>query len=90
MVKKYDSKAKRAECRKLRILPAIPQPSNAKERQKLFPRKLYKGRACIEQEMGKLKRFKRVALRSEKTAESYSDIVAFACAMILVKSVHTA
>jgi DNA invertase Pin-like site-specific DNA recombinase len=46
--------------------------------------------ARIEQAMGKLKRFKRVALRCEKTAESYSAIVAFACAMILVKSVHTA
>jgi transposase len=51
---------------------------------------LYKGRARIEQTMGKLKRFKRVALRCEKTATSYSAIVAFACAMILVKSVHTA
>ena len=40
--------------------------------------------------MGKLKRFKRVALRCEKTATSYSAIVAFACAMTLVQSVHTA
>ena len=40
--------------------------------------------------MGKLKRFKRVALRCEKTAESYGALVAFACAMILVKTVHTA
>ncbi len=40
--------------------------------------------------MGKLKRFKRVALRCEKTAESYASIVAFACGLILVKSVHTA
>jgi len=40
--------------------------------------------------MGKLKRFKRVALRCEKTAESYAAFVAFACTMILVKSVHKA
>ena len=40
--------------------------------------------------MGKLKRFKRVALRCEKTAESYGAFVAFACSLILVKSVHTA
>jgi transposase len=40
--------------------------------------------------MGKLKRFKRVAFRCEKTAESYAALVAFACSMILVKSVHTA
>jgi len=88
--KGYDSKANRAACRKRGILPVIPQRSNAKERQKSFPKRLYKARARIEQAMGKLKRFKRVALRCEKTAESYSAIVAFACAMILVKSVHTA
>ena len=39
--------------------------------------------------MGKLKRFKRVALRCEKTAENYASIVAFACGLILAKSVHT-
>jgi len=31
-----------------------------------------------------------VASRRGQTAESYSAVVAFACAMILVKSVHTA
>ena len=40
--------------------------------------------------MGKLKRFKRIALRCEKTAENYGALVAFACSIILVKSVHTA
>ncbi len=39
--------------------------------------------------MGKLKRFKRVALRCEKTAQNYGSIVALALAFILVKSVHT-
>ena len=38
--------------------------------------------------MGKLKRFKRVALRCEKTAESYAAFAAFACGLILIKSVH--
>ena len=51
---------------------------------------LYRGRARIEQAIGKLKRFKRVALRCEKTAENYAAIVAFACSLILAKSVHTA
>ena len=32
-----------------------------------FARTLYKARACIEQGVGRLKRFKRVALRCEKT-----------------------
>jgi len=71
-------------------VPIIPHRSNAKDRPTFFPKILYKGRARIEQAMGKLKRFKRVALRCEKTAESYAALVAFACSMILVKSVHTA
>ncbi len=41
--------------------------------------------------MGKLKRFKRVALRCEKTAESYDGaFVEFACSLIRVEAVHTA
>ena len=55
-----------------------------------FPKALYRGRARIEQAIGKLKRFKRIALRCEKTAANYAAPVAFACGLILVKSVHTA
>jgi len=68
----------------------IPHRFNAKDRPKFFPKALYKRRARIEQAMGKLKRFKRVAFRCGKTAESYAALVAFACSMILVKSAHTA
>ena len=68
----------------------IPHRSNAKSRPRFFPKLLYKTRARIEQAIGKLKRFKRVALRCEKTAESYAAFVAFACSLILVKSVHRA
>ena len=46
--------------------------------------------ARIEQTIGKRKRFKRVALRCEKTDISYSAIISFACGLMLVKSVHTA
>lgn len=38
--------------------------------------------------MGKLKRFKRIALRREKTAEDYGFVVAFAYAIILVIPVY--
>jgi transposase len=41
-----------------------------------FPKGLYKGRARIEQAVGKLKRFKRIALRCEKTARNYGSFVA--------------
>ena len=51
---------------------------------------LYKGRARIEQAIGKVKRFKRIALRCEKTARNFASFLALACAFILIKSVHTA
>ena len=38
----------------------------------------------------KRKRFKRVAMRCEKTDISYSAIISFACGLMPVKSVHTA
>jgi transposase len=50
----------------------------------------YKGRARIEQAVAKLKRFRRIALRCEKTAQNFAAFVSLVCAFILVKSVHTA
>lgn len=88
--KGYDSKTNRAACRTRGIVPVVPYRENTKNRPNYFPKVLYRGRARIEQAMGKLKRFKRVAFRCEKTAESYGAFVAFACTLILVKSVHTA
>jgi transposase len=88
--KGYDSAKNCAACRERHIVPVIPYRSNAKNKPKFFPKLLYKTRARIEQAMGRLKRFKRVAMRYEKTAESYAAIVSFACTLILVKSVHRA
>lgn len=85
-----DAEADREAARKRGICPAIPRRSDAKHRPASFPEALHRGRARIEQAVGKLKRFKRVALRCERTAENYAAIVAFACGLILVKSVHTA
>ncbi len=87
--KGYDSAANRAACRRRGIVPVIPHRANAKARPAFFPKILYRARARIEQTVGKLKRFKRVALRCEKTADSYGALVAFACGLILIKSVHT-
>jgi hypothetical protein len=42
----------------------------AKDIPAFFPKTLYKARARIEQAVGKLKRFKRFALRCEKTAKT--------------------
>jgi transposase len=88
--KGYDAKTNRQAARCRGICPVIPYRSNAANKPNFFPRILYKGRARIEQAVGKLKRFKRIALRCEKTAENYASLVAFACSLILVKSVHTA
>ena len=89
--KGYDSRrANRAAVRARGITPVIPRKVNSKGRNRFFPKKLYKLRARIEQTIGKLKRFKRVALRYEETDESYDAMVSFACGLILTKSVHTA
>ena len=87
--KGYDAASNRQAARDRGICPVIPYRSNL-TRPKFFPRVLYKGRARIEQTNGKIKRFKRIALRCEKTAQNYGSFVALVCGFILIKSVHTA
>ena len=86
--KGYDSKSNREAARQRGICPAIPYRSNTKDIPAFFPKTLYKARARIEQAVGKLKRFKRIALRCEKTAQNYGSFVALALGFILIKSVH--
>ena len=86
----YDATANRETARSRGICPAIPVKSNARNRPKFFPRALYRGRARIEQTVGQLKRFKRIALRCEKTVQNYGSFVALALAFICIKSVHIA
>jgi len=88
--KGYDSHANRDAARQRRIVPVIPYKSNATNKPAFFPTALYKGRARIEQSVGKLKRFKRVALRCEKTAVNFLSFVHLAAGFLLIKSVHTA
>ena len=84
--KGYDSKSNRDAARQRGICPAIPYRSNTKDMPAFFPKTLYKARARIEQAVGKLKRFKRIALRCEKTAQNYGSFVALALGFILIKS----
>jgi transposase len=88
--KGYASKANRALARKRGIAPVIPRKTNEKAKPAFFARTLYKARARIEQGIGVLKRFKRVALRCEKTARNFRSIVSFAAGLCLIKFVHTA
>ena len=72
------------------LVSNIPDRSNARARPSFFPKRLYRLRARFEQFIGKIKRFKRIAMRCEKTKQNYAAFVALACVFILVKSVHTA
>ncbi len=88
--KACDSARNRTLARKRGSLTVIPYRKNARNRPKYFARALYRGRARIEQAVGKLKRFKRIARRCEKTATNFSSVIALAAAFILIKSVHRA
>jgi transposase len=88
--KGYASKANREAARARSIAPVIPHKANEKNKPTFFARTLYKARARIEQGFGRLKRFKRIALRCEKTARNFRSIVSFAAGLCLIKFVHTA
>ena len=88
--KGYASRANRAAARARGIAPVIPYKANEKDKPTFFAKLLYKARARIEQGIGTLKRFKRVALRCEKTSRNYRSIVSLAAGLCLIKFVHTA
>lgn len=70
--KGYDSDANRDIARKRGAVPVIPYRKNRKAIPERFAKALYRGRARIEQAVGgKLKRFKRIALRCEKTVRNF-------------------
>lgn len=89
--KGYASKTNRQIARERGIAPAIPYKINEMSKPwTFFAKTLYKGRACIEQAVGKLRRFKRVALRCEKTKRNFACFVALAAGFLLVKAIDTA
>ena len=88
--KGYDAKANRDVARKRGIVAVIPHRKNAKNPHKPMPKNPYKRRVRVEQLIGKLKRFKRIAMRCEKTTRNYASLIALAFVIILIKSVHTA
>ena len=87
--KGYDAQSNRAAARRRGICPVIPYRENAAAKPKFFAKLLYRKRARVEHGIGKLKRFKRIALRCEKTAQNFAAFISLACTFILVKSVHT-
>jgi transposase len=83
--KGYDGQSNRTAARERGICPVIPFKLSARNRPAFFPKALYRARARIEQLVGKLKRFKRIALRWEKTNKNFGSFVAFALAFIIGK-----
>ena len=88
--KGYDARVNREAARARGICAIIPHRKNAKRKPRFFAGHLYRLRARIEQFIGKIKRFKRVAMRCEKTKQNFASITALACVFVLVKTVHTA
>ena len=76
------------------ICPVIPHRATAPTVPAFFPKILYKAAgeriSSRPSASPQLKRFKRIALRCEKTARNYGSFVALALGLILIKSVHTA
>ena len=58
--------------------------------QDFLPKPLHKSRARSEQTIGKIKRFKRIALRCEKAARNFGSIIALVGAFILIKPAQRA
>jgi transposase len=88
--KGYDSRLNRDAARARGITPVIPRRETSKQWGRFFPKTLYKLRARIEQTMGKLNRFKRIALRYDKTIASFTAFTSFARSVMLIKSAYTA
>jgi transposase len=87
--KGYDSEANRQAARDRGIVPVIPRRKNARDARPVS-KDLYRLRARIEQLNGKLKRFKRIAMRCEKTKRNFASFIAWAMGIIWIKSVHRA
>jgi hypothetical protein len=62
-----------------------PAQGQRKGAAQILRQALYKARARIEQGFGRLKRFKRVALRCEKTERNFRSIVSFAAGLCLIQ-----
>ena len=80
----YDADAIRQTIARMGAKAVIPNnPSRTAKHP--FDRNLYRERHLVECCFGKLKRYKRVAMRSEKTAQNYLAIVTIAATVLWLK-----
>jgi transposase len=86
--KGYDSDAIRDDLTKRGIAPVIPPRSNRKTPIE-YDHEAYKRRNLIERCVNRLKQFRRIATRYEKTARAYLSMLCIAAARLWIKTVNT-
>ena len=85
----YDSDAIRDDLTKRGIAPVIPPRSNRKTPIE-YDHEAYQRRNLIERCVNRLKQFRRIATRYEKTARAYLSMLCIAAARLWIKTVNTA
>jgi transposase len=87
--KGYDSDRIRDDLTDRGIEPVIPPRSNRKAMIN-YDRDAYKRRNLIERCVNRLKQFRRIATRYEKTARAFLSMICIASTMLWLKTVNTA
>jgi transposase len=87
--KGYDSDAIREDLAERGIEAVIPPRSN-RSIQIEYDREVYKNRNLVERCVNRIKQFRRIATRYEKTARAYLSMLSIAAAMLWIKTVNTA
>jgi transposase len=82
--KGYDSDALVRSLREQAIEAVIPPRSNRKVK-RLYDRHVYKERHLIECFFGKIKHYRRIFSRFEKTARNFMGFVRFVAALIWIR-----
>jgi len=79
--KGYDSTEVRNQIQAKGSVPVIPS-RKCRKLPPSFDRELYKARSGIELTFNRLKQWRRLATRFEKTKRNYASLVSLACAMV--------
>jgi transposase len=87
--KGYDSDEIRNDLARRGIKPVIPPRSNRTTPIE-YDREAYKRRNLIERCVNRLKQFRRIATRYEKTARAFVSMPCIASARLWIKTVNTA
>lgn len=87
--KGYDADAIRAELARAEVEAVIPAKSNRRDPLPHDPEK-YRWRNLVERLFNKLKNWRRIATRYDKTKESYLGFVALASIKLWIPFVHEA